>query len=239
MWGMQFNIDKCKIMHVGGTNPKYDYTMDGKMLKVVTEETDVGVIVQDNLKPGKQCQRAANTATGVLKTIWRNFYYRDKKVYVNLYKKYIRQHLEFSVTAWAQWLEGDKAALEKVQEKALNGISGLAAKDYIGKCKELNIETLSERRDRHDMLQTYKILNSVGKIEHSELLVRINRETARTRLAAGHDNLETKPARTEVRKNAFFVRVVQKWNALPDNIKKSKNADKFKMRLKMHKMGPV
>jgi hypothetical protein len=48
--------------------------MNGRKLKTVTEETDVGVIVQYNLKPSKQCQRAANTATGVLKTIWRNFY---------------------------------------------------------------------------------------------------------------------------------------------------------------------
>jgi hypothetical protein len=153
LWGMQFNVDKCKIMHIGANNPKYVYTMDGKQLKAVTDETDVGVIVQNNLKPAKQCQRAANTATGVLKTIWRNFHYRDKKVYVNLYKQYVRPHLEFSLTAWAPWLEGDKAVLEKVQEKALNAISGLAANNYIEKCKELNIETLAERRERHDMLQ--------------------------------------------------------------------------------------
>jgi hypothetical protein len=43
-----------------------------------------------------------------------------KKVYLNLYKQYVRPHLEFSVTAWAPWLEGDKETLEKVQEKAKN-----------------------------------------------------------------------------------------------------------------------
>jgi hypothetical protein len=107
MWGMQYNIEKCKIMHVGRSNPGYEYSMNGKILKTVSEETDIGVIVQSNLKPGKQCQRAANVATGVLKTIWCNFYYRDKKVYLNLYKQYVRPHLEFSVTAWAPWLESD------------------------------------------------------------------------------------------------------------------------------------
>jgi hypothetical protein len=66
-------------MPLGSSNPKYEYTMNGTKLKAVTEETDVGVIVQNNLKPSKQCQRAANTATGVLKTIWRNFYFREKK----------------------------------------------------------------------------------------------------------------------------------------------------------------
>jgi hypothetical protein len=200
----------------------------------VAEETDIGVIVQSNLKPGKQCQRAANVATGVLKTIWRNFYYRDKKVYVNLYKQYVRPHLEFSVTAWAPWLETDKAILEKVQEKAINAISGLRAKNYLDKCKELGIETLAERRERHDMIQTYKILNGVGNIDYSDVMEKINRENGRTRLAAGHDNLVLKQARTDVRKNSFFVRVVQKWNSLPDEVKKSKNADEFKRRIKAH-----
>jgi hypothetical protein len=233
MWGMQFNVEKCKIMHVGRTNPKYDYTMHGINLKVVTEETDVGVIVQDNLKPGKQCQRAANVAYGVLKTIWRNFHYRDKKVYLNLYKQYVRPHLEFSITKWAPWLEGDKAVLEKVQERAVNAISGLQVREYLERCEELGLETLEVRRERQDMLQTYKILNGVGNIDYTNLLTKINRENGRTRLAAGHDNLETKQARTDIRKNSFFVRVIQKWNRLPDEIKKSKNVDEFKRRLKM------
>jgi hypothetical protein len=64
LWGMSFNIEKCKIMHVGKNNPRYDYYMDGKKLKVVEEETDVGIVIQQNLKPAKQCQRAANTAGG-------------------------------------------------------------------------------------------------------------------------------------------------------------------------------
>jgi hypothetical protein len=25
LWGMKFNIDKCKIMHIGRTNPRYEY----------------------------------------------------------------------------------------------------------------------------------------------------------------------------------------------------------------------
>jgi hypothetical protein len=48
----------------------------------------------------------------------------------------------------------------------------------------------------------------------------------------GHDNLVVKQARTDVRKNSFFVRVVQKWNSLPDEVKKSKNEDEFKRRIK-------
>jgi hypothetical protein len=79
MWGMQYNIEKCKIMHVGRSNPGYQYSMNGKTLKAVSEETDIGVIVQSNLKPGKQCQRAANVATGVLKQYGATFTTEIKK----------------------------------------------------------------------------------------------------------------------------------------------------------------
>jgi hypothetical protein len=104
---------------------------------------------------------------------------------------------------------------------------------------ELGIETLAERRERHDLIQTYKILNGSGKIDYSGLFTKINREAARTRLAAGYDNLVTKQARMDIRKNSFFVRVVPKWNGLPDEIKMSKNADEFKNRLTAYNKGRV
>jgi hypothetical protein len=68
-------------MHVGHNNPRYDYYMNGQKLLKVEEETDVGVLVHKSMKPAKQCQKAVNTASGVLRTIRRNFHFRDKKVF--------------------------------------------------------------------------------------------------------------------------------------------------------------
>jgi hypothetical protein len=39
---MVFNVDKCKIMHVGRSNPQYEYKINEKLLKAVEVETDVG-----------------------------------------------------------------------------------------------------------------------------------------------------------------------------------------------------
>ena len=44
-WQMLFNVDKCRVMHLGFNNPSVDYTMDGKSLKSVAEEKDLGVTV--------------------------------------------------------------------------------------------------------------------------------------------------------------------------------------------------
>jgi hypothetical protein len=234
-WGMTFNVDKCKIMHVGRSNPRYSYSMNGVQLKTVEEETDVGVIVQSNLKPAKQCQVAANKANGVLKTIWRNFYCRDKRVYLNLYKQYVRPHLECSVSAWSPWLQGDKQVLEKVQEKAINAISGMTGLSYMEKCKELDIETLETRRDSQDMIQTFKFLHGVGNINTDQLFMKMNAiDQIGTRLARGKDNLRTQIASTDIRKNSFAVRVVNRWNNLPDEIKTSRTVQEFKRKLKQH-----
>ena len=107
-WGMQFNVDKCKIMHMGRTNPAYEYTMDGKKLQETKEEKDIGVKITSNLKPATQCAAAAKTAQGVLSQITRAFHYRDRHIFMGLYKQYVRPHLEFSTRAWAPWTEGDK-----------------------------------------------------------------------------------------------------------------------------------
>jgi ribonucleases P/MRP protein subunit RPP40 len=61
LWGMQFNVKKCKIMHFGRNNPQYDYEMNGEKLEKVEEERDIGVTVNKNLKPSSQCSKAANS----------------------------------------------------------------------------------------------------------------------------------------------------------------------------------
>ena len=49
-WLLRFNSDKCKILHIGDNNPKYDYVMNenGELvnLKSTDCEKDLGIYVQ-------------------------------------------------------------------------------------------------------------------------------------------------------------------------------------------------
>jgi len=49
---MLFNVDKCKVMHMGYNNtcPEYFLNGSGTKLESVSEEKDLGVIVSDDLK---------------------------------------------------------------------------------------------------------------------------------------------------------------------------------------------
>ena len=45
-WQMKFNVEKCNVIHIGGTNRRYRYHVDQKELEVVEEEKDLGVLIQ-------------------------------------------------------------------------------------------------------------------------------------------------------------------------------------------------
>ena len=232
-WGMQYNIPKCKIMHLGRNNPMYVYKMEGRQLEVVEEEKDIGVIVHKSLKPSKQCRRAAGTATAVLRQLARNFHYRDRNIFRKLYIQYVRPHLEFASPAWSPWLKEDKEVLEKVQIKAVGMISGLKGKDYKEKCTEVGIDTLETRREKQDLLETFKIMKNpeaTGRILQGTQA----RAGAVTRTAAEPYNIAVERARLDIRKHSFTGRVPERWNKLPASVKSSETIQMFKTAMKKY-----
>ena len=230
-WGMEFNVAKCKVMHVGRNNPEYDYTMRGVKLGKTEEEKDIGVTITKNLKPSVQCEKAAGRAASVLNQIRRNFHYRDRHTFVRLYKQYVRPHLEFASPSWSPWLTGDIERLEKVQEKAVKMVAGLKSKIYSERCIELGLETLEERRKKQDLALVHKL---VREGQEAPMLVPIPEveNRVRTRRAAAAHGLAAQYARTDVRKFSFPVRVVESWNRLPDSVKTTTSKDAFKRMLR-------
>ena len=227
-WGMKFNTGKCKVMHVGSSNLRIQYSMSGQVLETTETERDIGVLVSAGMKPARQCLKAAQMAGSVLGQISRAFHYRDRKTFVKLYKQYVRPHLEFAVTAWSPWTVADKESLERVQRRAVKMISGLASNDYHERLAELGMETLEERRHRMDMAQVYKIVTGKDKV-NSDTWFTMARDGQRLTRGNAHPlSLKQQRSRLEVRRNFFSQRVVESWNAIPAVIKDSKNVSSFK-----------
>ena len=157
-WGMAFNVAKCKVMHIGHGNPRFEYSMQNTPLEVTEEERDLDVITSSKLKPGAQCTKAAKTAKAVLGQIARAFHFRDRHVFLQLYITHVRPHLEFAGQAWSPWTAADKAVLEQVQRRAIRMVSGLRGQEYEDRLKELGLTTLEERSHQADMAMAYEIL---------------------------------------------------------------------------------
>jgi hypothetical protein len=219
-------------MHVGRGNPRYKYYMNGTELET-TEEVDVGITVQSSLKPGKQCEVAANRAMAILKLIWRNFHYRDRHVYVKLFKQYVRPHLEYSSPAWGPSTRADIDKIESVQRKALKSVAGLQNMSYEERCRELGMETLEDRRRKQDLKLFHSILNGKGGMKYEKMFEKAeNRQGPRTQNTEGTNNLKIPAARMELRKNSFAVRTITQWNNLPDELKGCTSGEQFKRMIK-------
>ena len=54
-WQMRFNVNKCKVMHMGMGNPGGSYVMNGGTLGVVSEERDLGVRITSDLNTSAHC----------------------------------------------------------------------------------------------------------------------------------------------------------------------------------------
>ena len=234
-WGMQFNVAKCKVMHLGPKNVKHPYFMQGQQLEVTSEEKDLGVMTTDKLKPSSQCAKAARTAQTVLGQITRAFHFRDKEVLLGLYKQYVRPHLEFAVQAWSPWTEGDKDLLEAVQRRMVRMITGLKAESYSDKLKELGLTTLEERRHRADMALVNSVLSGRTNVEKESWFDMAASGPRNTRATADPLNVRVQHGRLEVRKNFFTVRVTDQWNKVPSQVKQMRTANSFKKAYAKHR----
>ena len=49
-WQMYFNVDKCKIIHIGRQNPRFSYTMNDKLICRYKHQTQRGILVLSLMK---------------------------------------------------------------------------------------------------------------------------------------------------------------------------------------------
>ena len=60
---MKFNINKCKVMHIGRHNSEQKYYMRGQLLESVKEEKDLGIWLSSDMKVSQQCSKACSRLT--------------------------------------------------------------------------------------------------------------------------------------------------------------------------------
>ena len=236
-WKMSFNIEKCKIIHVGHKNPRKKYYMNGKELKEEDDEKDLGIFVDANMKPGKQCMTAAKSANFALGQIQRAFHFQKKDYLVPLYKTFVRPKLEYASSAWCPWLEKDKKQLEKVQERLVRMISDIKGATYEEKLKDAGLTTLVKRRERGDAIQAFKTIKDFSRVKTDkwfEFEAESARPTRSNTLITEEGEkrrkfvMKSETARLETRKNSYRIRVAKLWNEIPDWVKEKESVNAFK-----------
>ena len=228
-WQMKFNVDKCKIMHIGKTNIRQNYSLNNQVLGAIDEEKDLGVIITVNLKPSRQCLEAYKKAIRILGVIYRTIKFRNRKILVCLYKTLVRPLLEYITPAWSPHYVKDRMLLERAQHRFTRMIPGMRKWDYLERLQKLGLWSLEERRNRADLIETFKILKGFTATDPLTLF-----EYSTVKRTRGHSlKLAKHSCSTDIRKYFFAERVISNWNSLSQRCIDCVTINEFKNQLKL------
>jgi len=226
-WQMTFNVDKCKVMHIGKSNEHFSYYMDGVKLEKVSLVKDLGLLVSDDLKVSKQCTSAYSKGSQMLGMINRTIRCKTAKSLLPLYKTLVRPHLEYCTAAWSPYYQKDRELLERVQHRFTRMIPGFGAKTYENRLRDLGLWSLEERRNRADLVEVYKMWKGLSRISFDSFF-----EVDLQHRTRGHSlKLRKNRCRLDIRQHFFSERVVSAWNALDQQTIDSSSLNIFKKNL--------
>ena len=94
-WQLPFNVSKCTILHLGRTECNHAYTMDGCDSKQASEDKDLGIIIDSQLKFHKHVTVTVSKTRRLLGMINKFFINLSPLTFPYLYKSIVRPCLEY------------------------------------------------------------------------------------------------------------------------------------------------
>ena len=150
---MKMNAKKTKIQ-IFNFSKKYQFTTDiqlqNESLEIVDMKRILGVYLTSNLKWDKQVDVLIKSANIRMKWLHAaKKFTDDRKILKQLYTIYIRSILENAATVWHSGLtQGNIEDLERLQKSSLKVICGKNYATYEQALKDMNMESLNDRRTK-------------------------------------------------------------------------------------------
>ncbi|MEN8123309.1 MAG: reverse transcriptase family protein [Bacteroidota bacterium] len=214
-WLLNFNESKCIVVRIRHSL-LYQYTLKGFPLDELKNQKDLGITISNDLHPSTHISYISSKANQRIGLIKRCFFPLTNQKVQLLYESIIRPLLEYGSPVWNPWLKKDIHELDKIQDRCLK-LAPIPP----------NLPSLQVRRNMLDLCEVYKYLHGYYKIGAPTYFTFPNRQLR------GHSYKLSKIfSRTDVRKYFFSNRVVDAWNALPEDVVTAPNLDAFKKKLR-------
>ena len=161
----------------------------------------------------------------------RTFKHIDISSFKTIYTTYVRPKLEYAVQAWNPYYAKDIEILERVQKYATSLVPELRNLNYSQRLDRLKLYSLEDRRTRGDLIYTYKLFQDQSAVKPEIFFQKANSHTR------GHSLKLYKPTLQKnllPRKHFYSIRIINKWNELPEAVVTANSIDTFKSRLDRH-----
>ena len=232
-WGMVFNPSKCYVMHINGgrTRRPYLYQLCGVLLKSVTQERYLGVILTQSLSWSNHISQVSVKANQKLGIIKRNLKGSPQELKRLAYITLVRSGMEYASPVWEPSTSKDQDTLERVQMRAARWItSSYDRTTSVTKLlRQLNLEPLDKRRRIYRLTFLYKVLNEHVAVPPDKLDIKENGRPVRGSVTK--QRLVIPRCSTNELKNSFVPRTIVQWNALPDSNTSAASVNAFRSQL--------
>jgi len=211
---MLFNVNKCKVMHIGKQNQQRQYFMHDQCLEVVCQEKDLGILISNDLKVSQQCQQTYNKASRIFGLINRTIEYKHTDILLRLYKCLVRPHLEYCIVSWSPHYKKDNILIERIKKWFTRMILSIKEFPYEVRLKKLGLwswktdvsEPISSKYSR--LYMDYPQLTSA----HFANILNMEKQDRHPL------KLYENRVRTDLRQHFFSERVNNTWNKLDSDI---------------------
>ena len=227
-WQMEFNAEKCEVLHFGRNNPNRTYRVNGRALRNAVEQRDLGITVHSSLKVESHVDRVVKKAFGMLAFINQSIEYKSWEVMLKLYKALVRTNVEYCVQFWSPNYRKDINKLERVQRRFTRMLPGFRHLSYRERLNKLGLYSLERRRLRGDLIEVFKILRGIDRVDVNRLFpLRVGEIQTR-----GHDlRVRGQKFKGNTRGYFFTQRVISVWNELPVDVVEASSVVSFKVKL--------
>lgn len=200
------------------------YSMSGERLSFVESHTDLGVVIERDLKFHSHIRRKVGVAGGLTSNFLSCTLNRNADFLLSIYKAHIRPILDYASPLWNLEYIGDLKLLEKVQRRWTRSVDDLFEVPYHDRLRRLNLFSYQGRLLRADLIMVWKILHGKCAISPSQLFSPA--EYIGTR---GHPyKLFLPRSRLDIRTRFFSIRIISTWNSLSQDTVTADTLEKFK-----------
>jgi len=234
IWQMSINSDKCQVLHLGRSNPRFIYGFSNVPLLSPKTVVDLGLRLDDSLSFTTHILSLVSKARSRCAVYLRAFVSRDPATMRVFFITYVRPLLEHCSVIWNPVSKGNIDIIERVQRYFSNKIPGCRFLPYCERLKRLSLESLQFRRTVADMVCLFNIVSgslSVSLLPYFEYVP--------PSITRGHHlKLSLPVTKYTISNQNFFARTVPIWNRLPVHVLDCSTKSTFRKKISAYLADP-